>query len=231
MTWRSRLGEARDGRPLFFADRREAGRRLAPFLTHLKERDAVVLGLPRGGVPVAAEVAASLEIPLDVIVVRKLGAPWQPELAMGAIGEGDVRVLNEEVVSLYGLDESLIGDVEAKERAELRRRVGEFRGSDPAIPLDGQTAVIVDDGVATGSTALAAVDVARALGARRIVVAAPVASRRAADMLGERADEVVCLGTPEDFGAIGVFYRDFTQTSDEEVRELLRSARQHLRTE
>ena len=225
MSWRSRLTRAEDGGVLYFADRREAGRRLASRLSHLRGEDLVVLGLPRGGVPVAAEVAESIDAPLDVLVVRKLGVPWQPELAMGAIGEGDVRVLNREVVAVYGIGEGTIREVEAQERVELQRRVDAYREEEPGSDLTGRTAVIVDDGIATGSTALAAVDVARARGARRIVVAAPVASRRAAETLRAHADEVVCLGTPEDFGAIGTFYRDFSQTTDEEVRALLAASR------
>lgn len=181
----------------------------------------MVLGLPRGGVPVAEQVASQLDAPLDVIVVRKLGVPWQPELAMGAIGEGDTRVLNEEVVGALGLTESRIREVEESERRELDRRVDVFRADREPVPLEGRTAMIVDDGVATGSTAQAACAVARAQGASRIVVAVPVASPPAVKLLSECADEVVCLGTPDDFGAIGVFYRDFTQTSDDEVRRIL----------
>lgn len=207
--------------PLYFAERGEAGRRLARLLDHLRGDDPVVLGLPRGGVPVAEQVASYLEAPLDVIVVRKLGVPWQPELAMGAIGEGGARVLNDEVAGVLGLTESRIREVEEAERRELLRRVEVFRADREPVPLEGRTAVIVDDGVATGSTAQAGCAVARAQGASRIVVAVPVASPAAVNLLSDCADEVVCLGTPDDFGAIGVFYRDFTQTSDEEVRRIL----------
>lgn len=210
-----------DGYLLRFEDRSEAGRRLARLLEHLRPERPVVLGLPRGGVPVAAEVASYLEAPLDVIVVRKLGVPWQPELAMGAIGEGGTRVLNHEVVDVLGLPGRRIDDVEQQEREELHRRVEAFRADRPRVPLEGKTVLIVDDGVATGSTALAACNVAREQGAARIVVAVPVASQTAVELLAECADQVVCLGTPAGFAAIGVFYRDFTQTSDQEVRRIL----------
>lgn len=223
MPWRAHepTPTGADGMPLYFDDRLEAGQRLARLLDHLRGDHPVILGLPRGGVPVAEQVASYLDAPLDVIVVRKLGVPWQPELAMGAIGEGDARVLNEEVAGVLGLTESRIQEVEESERRELIRRVQVFRADREPVPLEGRTAVIVDDGVATGSTAQAACAVARAQGASRIVVAVPVASPAAVKALSECADEVVCLGTPEDFGAIGVFYRDFTQTSDEEVRRIL----------
>lgn len=225
MAWRTYGPEstAVDGSPLYFEDREEAGQRLSGQLEHLGDEDAVVLGLPRGGVPVAARVAERLGAPLDVIVVRKLGVPWQPELAMGAIGEGGAKVLNDEVVGMLELSERRIQEVESAEREELRRRVEAFReGRDP-VELTDRTAVIVDDGVATGSTAQAACRVARARGAARVVVAVPVASPSAAELLRECADEVVCLGTPAGFGAIGVFYRDFSQTTDTEVRDILRA--------
>lgn len=221
MPWRSNEPTGVDGLPLHFEDRTEAGRRLARLLEHLREEHPVVLGLPRGGVPVAEQVASYLDAALDVIVVRKLGVPWQPELAMGAIGEGEARVVNEEVAGALGLTESHIQEVEESERRELVRRVEAFRADREPLPLAGRTAVIVDDGVATGSTAQAACAVARVRGASRIVVAVPVASPPAVKLLSECADEVVCLGTPDDFGAIGVFYRDFTQTSDDEVRHIL----------
>lgn len=221
--WGSR--PAADGSPLYFQDRAEAGRRLATLLEHLAGPNTVVLGLPRGGVPVAAEVAAALDARLDVIVVRKLGVPWQPELAMGAIGGSDVRVLNQELVDALDIDERQIDSVERDERRELDRRRRAFRGDVEYPDLSGAVAVIVDDGIATGSTALAACAVARAQGAARVVVAAPVAAPPAVEALRTQADEVVCLGTPDDFGAIGVFYDDFTQTSDAEVRRLLERTR------
>ncbi|HSJ28932.1 MAG TPA: phosphoribosyltransferase family protein [Acidimicrobiia bacterium] len=205
-----------------FDDRIQAGRRLARRLTHLAGRDVVVLGLPRGGVPVAHEVAKALGAPLDVIVVRKLGVPSQPELAMGAIGEGGVRLVDPATVRLAGVSERALASVEERERAELDRRARLFRGDRPPVSLDGKIAVIVDDGIATGSTARAAARVARALGASRVVVATPVAPREVMNRLGGDADEVVVVETPEPFYAIGQFYRDFTQTSDREVTELLR---------
>ena len=204
-----------------FADRTEAGRALAARLTQLKDQRPVILALPRGGVPVAAEVADALDAPLDVIVVRKLGVPWQPELAMGAVGEGGVRVLDEQVLRATGVDAEGLAAVEARERAELVRRVERFRAGRRPVALTGRTAILVDDGVATGSTARAACAVARAAGAARVVLAVPVASPHAVAMLREVADDVVAVQTPTSFGAIGEFYRDFRQTSEDEVTRLL----------
>ena len=205
-----------------FSDRVDAGRRLAEHLTHLENRhDVVVLGLPRGGVPVAYEVATRLDAPLDVIVVRKLGVPYQSELAMGAIGEEGVRILDSRIVSMAGVSEHELGAVERRERAELQRRAVLFRRSRPRVPLNGKVAVIVDDGIATGSTIKAACKVARGLGAARIVVAAPVAPTDAAEQLAGDADEVVIVEQPSSFYAIGQFYLDFNQTTDEEVTSLL----------
>ena len=208
-----------------FRDRFDAGRQLASRLLPLKGTDAVVLGLPRGGVPVAAEVARALDAPLDVILVRKLGVPAQPELGMGAIGEGDARVINADVVRYSGASEADINAVEQRERAELERRTKRFRGDAPREPLAGRIAVLVDDGIATGSTARAACQVARAQGAARVVLAAPVAPPSARSTLAGDADELVCLETPERFLAIGEWYDDFSQTRDEEVVSLLRAAR------
>ena len=207
-----------------FLDRLDAGRRLASRLQHLRGEDLVVLGLPRGGVPVAAEVARALRAPLDVIVVRKLGVPVQPELGMGAIGEGGVRIINPEVTALARVSESEIAAVEERERAELLRRARRFRGDRPRTPLAGRTAIIVDDGIATGSTARAACQVARAQGAARVVLAVPVAPPATPATMGDDADEVICLETPEHFLAIGEWYEDFSQTSDDEVVALLRAA-------
>lgn len=208
-----------------FFDRVEAGRRLAEVL-ELQDlaKDTVVLGLPRGGVPVAFEVAAALDLPLDVIIVRKLGVPFQPELAMGAIGEDDVRVLNEEVVKRAAMGPEDIDLVEKRERAELKRRVELFRGDRPRFPLTGRTALIVDDGIATGSTVRAACRVARAHGARRVLVATPVAPPDTVAKLRSDADDVYAVFTPTRFWAIGEFYTDFTQTRDEEVARLLAEA-------
>jgi putative phosphoribosyl transferase len=208
-----------------FRNRSEAGRRLASRLEFLRGADVVVLALPRGGVPVAAEVARALAVPLDVILVRKLGVPAQPELGLGAIGESGARVINPEVVRYARVSEAEIAQVEQRERAELQRRARRFRGDAPHQPLAGRIAVIVDDGIATGSTARAACQVARALGAARVVLAVPVAPPAADRTLHGDADEVICLEMPERFLAIGEWYEDFAQTSDEEVVALLRAAR------
>ena len=207
-----------------FANRRDAGKRLAAGLRHLADETVVVLGLPRGGVPVAYEVARALAAPLDVIVVRKLGVPFQPELGMGAIGEGGVRIINREVVRIAGVSESELAAVEARERVELERRARKFRGGRARLALDGRTAIVVDDGIATGSTARAACQVARAQGARRVVLAVPVAPRDWVARIGADADECIALDTPEPFWAIGQFYSDFSQTSDDEVVECLARA-------
>ncbi|HET9667397.1 MAG TPA: phosphoribosyltransferase family protein [Desertimonas sp.] len=200
-----------------FADRVDAGRRLAAALDHLRTDDVVVLGLPRGGVPVAAEVAAALGAPLDVIVVRKLGTPGHEELGMGAIGEGAVRVLNDEIVRSVGASAEQLAAVETAERAELERRARRFRGDRPRLDLAGKTAVVVDDGIATGSTAIAALQVVRVLGASRVVLATPVAPHGIERRVAPFADELVVLDTPRWFSAVGQFYDDFDQTSDAEV--------------
>lgn len=208
-------GVRRSGLP--FADRADGGRRLAERLAHLRGEDVVVVGLPRGGVPVAAEVAGALGAPLDVIVVRKIGVPFQPELGMGAIGEDDVRVVNDEVARLAGVTAEEWARVEARERAELERRARRFRAGRNRIPLSGRVVVVVDDGIATGSTARAACQVARAEGATRVVLATPVAPPGWTERLAGAADEFVCVATPEPFFAVGQFYADFTQTTDDEV--------------
>src|SRR5256886_7164015 len=207
-----------------FLDRTDAGRRLAQRTLHLRGENVVVLGLPRGGVPVAAEVARALRAPLDVIVVRKLGVPVQPELGMGAIGEGGVRIINPEVVAIAHVTDAEIAAVERRERAELERRARRFRGERRRTPLTGRTAIIIDDGIATGSTARAACQVARAQGAARVVLAVPVAPPSACAALAADADEVICLETPGHFLAIGEWYQDFSQTSDREVVSLLQRA-------
>jgi uncharacterized protein (TIGR00369 family) len=207
-----------------FRNRSDAGLKLASRLQFLSGEDVVVLGLPRGGVPVAAAVARALGAPLDVILVRKLGVPAQPELGLGAIGESGARVINPEVVRYAHVSEEQIAQVEAKERAELQRRAQRFRGETPHVPLAGRTAIIVDDGIATGSTARAACQVVRALGAAVVVLAVPVAPPSADRTLQGDADEVICLEMPDQFLAIGEWYEDFAQTSDEEVVALLRAA-------
>jgi predicted phosphoribosyltransferase len=209
---------------VLFTDRTDAGRRLAVALRHLERRDPVVLGLPRGGVPVAYEVAQALRAPLDVIVVRKLGVPYRPELGFGAIGEGGVRVISDEIVRHAGVREKDLVAVERAEEAELLRRAQAYREGRPRLPLKGRTVVVVDDGVATGATARAACQVVRAQGADHVVLAVPVASPDVAARLRGDADEVVCLSTPSLFSAVGEWYRDFSQTSDEEVVSLLARA-------
>ncbi|MEE1787593.1 phosphoribosyltransferase family protein [Streptomyces sp. SP17BM10] len=208
-----------------FTDRTDAGRRLAARLGHLDGADAVVVALPRGGVPVAAEVAAALGAPLDICVIRKLGVPYQPELGMGAIGEGGVRVLNDEVMRLGGITPDQLADVERQERAELERRARRYRDGRPPADLRGRTVIVVDDGIATGSTARAACRIVRARGAARVVLAVPVAPRDWTDRLADVADELVCVATPSPFFAIGEFYGDFSQTGDAEVLGLLADAR------
>jgi putative phosphoribosyl transferase len=211
-----------------FRDRFDAGRRLAERLGHLRDEDLVVVGIPRGGVPVASEVAQALAAPLDVIVVRKLGVPFQPELAMGAIGEDGIRVLNPEVLRMADVDEDELAVVERRERAELERRARRLRADRPRVPLGGRTVVVVDDGIATGSTVRAACEVARAYGAARVVLAVPVAPQSSILELTDIADEVVCLETPELFFAVGQWYEDFSQTSDEEVVSLLSQASERV---
>lgn len=206
---------------MLYATRAEAGRELASSLEHLRESRPLVLGLPRGGVPVAAEVAHALGGDLDVIVVRKLGLPWQPELAMGAIGEGDVRVLNEDVIAKSRISRLDLATVEARERRELERRVRLLRGDRPPVPLGGRVVVIVDDGMATGATAAVACAVARSGGAARVVVAMPVSADEAVVRLEAVADEVVCPLVPRWLGGVGGAYRDFHQLTDAEVRSAL----------
>ncbi|MFB7122637.1 phosphoribosyltransferase family protein [Kitasatospora sp. NPDC056273] len=207
-----------------FADRTEAGRRLAARLGHLAGPDTVIVALPRGGVPVAAEVAAALGAPLDICVIRKLGVPYQPELGMGAIGEDGVRVLNEQVIRFSSVTDGQLAEVERRERTELARRARRYRGDRPPADLRGRTVVVVDDGIATGSTARAACRIVRERGAARVVLAVPVAPADWAERLDEVADELVCVDTPSPFYAIGEFYADFSQTEDEEVLRLLAEA-------
>jgi len=207
-----------------FSDRREAGRQLAQSLRRYRGPDTVVLGLPRGGVPVAAEVAAALGAPLDVIVVRKLGVPYQPELAMGAVGEGGVVVVNDEVMRHLHISEVELSAVTAREREVVGARAQRFRPDRPALALDGKVAVIVDDGIATGSTAHAACAVARAAGAAVVVLAVPVAPADSQPEHWPEVDEFVCLQRPHRFYAVGQFYEDFGQTTDDEVVALLKLA-------
>ena len=205
-----------------FQDRHEAGKALAPAIERLALERPVVLALPRGGVPVAHEIAARLKAPLDIIVVRKLGAPWQPELAIGAIASGGVRVLNEALIEqIPGIDEAVIEGITAEESAELRRRERAYRGDRPYPELAGCDVVLVDDGMATGATMRAAVKAARAHAPASVVVAVPTGSRDAVRDVEQVADEVICLESPEFFYAVGQFYHDFRQTTDAEVRDYL----------
>jgi putative phosphoribosyl transferase len=204
-----------------FANRREAGRRLATSLAHLATEHPVVVGLPRGGMPVAYEVAQALGAPLDVLVIRKLGCPWQPELGVGALGEGGIRLLNEPLIRSTGVTKPQLDAVAGREDAELQRRVRRYRGERQPIAVAGRTVIVVDDGLATGFTARAGIEVLRRRGAHWIVLAVPVAPRDTITELRTVADEVVCLHTPSEFWAIGQFYDDFAQTSDEEVASLL----------
>ena len=207
-----------------FADRVEAGRRLAERLEHLRGQDIVVVGLPRGGVPVAFEVARALNAPLDVIVVRKLGVPFQPELAMGAVGEGGVRVLDTEILGRARVTDEQLNIVETRERAVLEARIDQLRRGREPVSLTGRIAVIVDDGIATGSTARVACEVARQLGAATVVLAVPVAPADALQNM-PGVDEVVCVAVPWRFRAVGCHYRDFSPTSDDDVMALLDAAR------
>lgn len=209
-----------------FADRIDAGRRLAEALADYEGRaDVVVYGLPRGGVPVAAEVASALGAPLDVLVVRKLGVPGQPELAMGAVASGGVRVLNQEVLRQLRVKEEQLERITEEQRREVREREQRFRGDAEAPEIEGKTALVIDDGIATGSTMRASVEALRELGPDKIVVAVPVASYSACEDMEEVADEVICLETPSPFRAVGAWYEKFDQTSDAEVKQLLEQAR------
>jgi putative phosphoribosyl transferase len=207
-----------------YTNRISAGRQLAAALDAHAKEDPVVVGLPRGGVPVAFEVARHLRAPLDVFVVRKLGVPWQPELAMGAIASGGVLVRNDEVLRMLGGAEQALARVEHEERMELKRRERLYRGSRPAVPISGREVIVVDDGLATGSTMKAAVLALRQAGAARVVVAVPVGPPDTCTELGELADEVVCLQRPVHFMAVGQWYEDFGQTTDREVQEFLEAS-------
>jgi putative phosphoribosyl transferase len=212
-----------------FSDRADAGRQLASRLDSLRGRDVVVLGLPRSGVPVAFEVAEVLHAPLDVLLVRKLGVPFRPELAFGAIGAGGVRVISADVVRKARLSDHQMDAVETRQWAELQRRSERFRGGHPRISLRGRIAVIVDDGIATGATARAACQVALAQGASRVVLAVPVGPADIARKFAHYTDDVVCLQRPVPYFAVGQGYRNFAQTSDDEVVALLDRARSDLR--
>jgi len=208
-----------------FADRRQAGRRLAEELSAYEgHQDVVVLGLPRGGVPVAFEVAEALQAPLDVFVVRKLGVPGNPELAMGAMASGGVRVLNQGVVRRMGISDDAIDRVAEEERQKLEEREQIYRGARPDVDLEGKTVLLVDDGLATGATMRAAVNALRKHDPQEIVVAVPTAPPETCSDFKDVADEVICVTTPTPFFGVGGAYRDFSQTTNEEVRDLLEKA-------
>ena len=210
---------------LKFADRVEAGRLLAEQLRSYAGRpDALVLALPRGGLPVAFEIATRLHLPLDIFLVRKLGAPGQPELAMGAIATGGARVLNEDVIRYLSVPPEVIDAVAHAEQIELERREQAYRGEQPTPDLHGKQVILVDDGLATGSSMRAAIGAVRTQSPARIIVAVPVAARETCEELKREVEELVCLRTPEPFSAVGLWYDDFSQTSDEEVRDLLQRA-------
>lgn len=210
---------------MLFHDRTHAGRLLSNALRPYANRsDVLVLALPRGGVPVAFEVARELNLPLDVFLVRKLGVPGQEELAMGAIASGGVRVVNADVVRALGISEDVIDSVAAEEQEELARRERAYRDDRPPPEVQGRTVLLVDDGLATGSTMRAAIAALRKLRPERIIVAVPVGASQTCSDMAEEADDVVCLRTPEPFYAVGAWYQDFSQTSDEDVSVLLRQA-------
>jgi len=207
---------------MYYRDRSEAGQVLSTLLRRYTDRqDVIVLGLPRGGVPVAAEVAHALHAPLDVFLVRKLGLPGHEELAMGAIASGGVRVLNDDVICALQVSDDVIETVAEAERQELQRRERLYRGDRPPLDVAGKTVILVDDGLATGASMRAAVAALKQAGPARVVVAVPVGSVDTCAELRTSADEVVCAYMPEPFRAVGLWYEDFSQTTDEEVRELL----------
>jgi predicted phosphoribosyltransferase len=208
-----------------FEDRRDAGRRLAGKLSRFEDEQTVVFALPRGGVPVGYEISRALDAPLDVFVSRKLGAPGQPEFGIGAVAAGGVRVLNQDVVRRLGIPDDYVQEITAQELAEVGRRLRYFRGERPETEVVGRTVILVDDGLATGVTARAAVQALRLRKPRHLVLAAPVCAAQTADLFRTAVDELVCLESPSDLGAIGFWYRNFEQTSDEEVVELLERAR------
>lgn len=205
-----------------FKDRRDAGKQLAKELSKFKgQDDVIVVGLPRGGVPVAFEVAKALKLPLDVFIVRKLGVPGQPELAMGAIASGDIQVLNESVVRRAGISDVQIEDVAKQEKEELKQREKAYRGARPNIDLQGKTVLLVDDGLATGASMRAAISALREHNPDKIIVAVPTAPPDTCQEFKPEVDQIICLRTPTPFWGVGGSYQNFSQTTNEEVRELL----------
>jgi putative phosphoribosyl transferase len=211
-----------------FTDRTHAGKELAKALTAYTDHpDSIVLALPRGGVPIAFEIANVLHAPLDVFIVRKLGAPGQPELAMGAIASGGLRVMNDDILGMLRVSEATIAATIAEEQQELERREGLYRGDRPALKIAGKTVIVVDDGIATGATMRAAVRALKAQQPARLIVAIPTAAVDTCHALRQEVDEVVCLATPEPYIAVGRWYKDFAQTSDAEVQALLAQSSQN----
>ncbi|HTS94015.1 MAG TPA: phosphoribosyltransferase family protein [Stellaceae bacterium] len=213
---------------MVFRDRREAGRLLAERLAGFREASPVVLGLPRGGVPVAFEIAQGLRAPLDVLLVRKVGVPWQPELALGAVSDGaDPEIfIDQQLKAHFDIDDHYVAEACEREIAEIDRRRAAFRGNLEPLPVEGRVAIVVDDGIATGATTRVALRALRRRKPSRTILAVPVAPRDSLDALRGEADEIVCLETPENMGAVGFYYQDFRQTTDREVQELLARSRQ-----
>ena len=212
-----------------FEDRRDAGRQLADrFERYIGQRDVIVLGLPRGGVPVAYEIARRIGAPLDVLIVRKLGVPGHPEVAMGAIASGGIRVVDQPIADALGVSAKAFESIEQRERAELERRERTFRSGQAPLDVAGKTVVLVDDGLATGASMIAAIEALRTRQPKRVVAAVPVAPRETCAALRERTDEMICLLTPTHMTAVGLWYEDFEQTTDLEVHELLAAAAREL---
>jgi putative phosphoribosyl transferase len=217
---------------MVFRDRVQAGQKLAEQLqVYANRKDVMVLGIPRGGIPVASEIAKALHAPLDIFLSRKLGVPWQEELAFGAIATGNTRVLDREIIEASDISENQIEQITARVKKELERRENLYRGSRPPLKVEGLTVLLVDDGIATGSSMRAAIQALRQLKPARLVVAVPVAPLSTCNRLKQEVDDLVCLYAPKDFYAIGQFYEDFSQLEDEEVTELLRQAREPARQE
>ena len=212
----------------YFRDRQDAGQRLAERLTHYRDEQPIVLALPRGGVPVGYEIARSLGAPLDVFLVRKLGAPGHRELGIGAVAWGGLTILNEAAIRALGITRAQIEAIAVEEAAELERRLRRFRGDRPLPDVRGRTVILVDDGLATGVTALAAIRAIRELQPRRIVLAVPVCAPETAEALRPEVDDLICVETPPEFFAVGFWYRNFDQTVDEEVVDLLDRARREI---